>query len=110
MFRCRSKSAILKFFFASVGLKFLVACAGPQPIEEMALARAALDAAKDSGAPTVSPGFWHTAEDDFRKANVAMKNNDNYGAKDLFVECRELAEKAENATRLKKFKSGESFP
>ena len=91
-------------------LLLFTSCAGPRPTEDMVLANTALEAARVVGATSVAPGFWHRAEESYRKGLNLMKGNYNYEAKEAFIEAREYAEKAENSTRLKKFKSGEAFP
>ncbi|MCB0389951.1 MAG: DUF4398 domain-containing protein [Bdellovibrionales bacterium] len=87
-----------------------ISCAGPKPIEEMVLAKVALDAAKESGAVSFAAGYWYRAEENYRKGENAIKSNYNYDAKEFFVQAKIYAEKAENSTRLKKFKSGEGYP
>jgi len=102
---------MLKFTLALI-LVFgggLLGCAGPRPIKELALATSAIKAAKDCGAGTFAPGFTNRAEDEFRKGQKAMQGNYNTDAKDDFDQARVYAEKAENSTRLKKFKSGEGY-
>ena len=88
----------------------LAACAGPKPIEEMVLAKVALDAAREVGAVSTASGYWYQAEENYRKGKRALRDNYNYDAKEFFVQARIYAEKAENSTRLKKFKSGEGYP
>lgn len=90
-------------------LLFVAGCAGPKPIEEYTLARTALQAAKVSGATSAAPGFWHRAEENFRKGQKAFDLNDNILAKEFFERAREYAEKAENAARLQSFRSGGGF-
>lgn len=87
-----------------------LSCAGPKPIEDLVLAQTALKAAKDAGAASEASAYWYQAEENFRKGSVFMRDNYNYDAKEAFVRAKYFAEKAENVTRLKKFKSGESFP
>lgn len=84
-------------------------CAGTPPINEYTYARTALEAAKRAGAPRYAPGFWSRAEESYRRAEKLY--NDRYydEALDEFENARIYAEKAENSTRLKKFKSGEGF-
>ena len=86
-----------------------VGCAGPKPIEEIVLAKAAMQAARQVGAQSVAPGFYHKSEESYRLGSIALKGNYNNEAKRYFVKARRYAEKAENATRLKKFRSGESY-
>jgi len=69
-----------------------------------------MDAARNVGAQSVAPGFYHKAEESYRLGQRALNGNYNNEAKKHFIEARRFAEKAENSTRLKKFKSGEVFP
>lgn len=84
----------------------LVGCAGTPPIEEYSLARTALIAAKQSGAASLAPGFFYKAEENYRQGQLSFKNNDNEEAKEYFKLSKAYSEKAENATRLKKFEGG----
>ena len=82
----------------------------PTPYEEYTLARAAIQAAKDVDSARFSSGLWHRAEESFRSGEKAWKNREFGEAKKLFERATLYAERAENSTRLKKFKSGDSFP
>ena len=73
------------------------------------MARAALAAAKDSGAERLAPGIWYKADENYHLGQKFLKEKDNPSAKSSFLRAIEFAEKAENAARLKKFESGESF-
>lgn len=89
-------------------LGILVACQTvPQPLEDYSLARAALDAARSAQAPRYSPGFWHQAEEAYRKARVHYAERDWKSAKEEFIRSRKAAEKAENSARLIAQKTGE---
>ena len=85
-------------------------CAGPRPVEDLVIAKAALDAAQEAGATSMAPGFWHQAEESYRKGLKSMQGNYNYEARTHFQKAKVFAEKAENSTRLKRFKSGEGYP
>jgi hypothetical protein len=86
----------------------IVGCATtPPPVEEFTLARAALDAARSVEASRFSPGFWHQAEDAFRKAKILYQEREFTGAKEEFLRAKLAAEKAENSTRLIRLKNGE---
>ena len=104
------KRAGMKILSAFFILFSFTSCAGPRPVEEMVLARTALDAAKEAGAISLASGYWYRAEESFRKGKAALSDNYNYEAKEHFVESKVFAEKAENSARLKKFKSGEGYP
>lgn len=88
---------------------FLLGCAVvvPYPLEEFTLARAALTSAKDSGAERLASGYWYKAEENYQKAQKSLKDKDNELARSQFLKAIDFAEKAENASRLKKFESGE---
>lgn len=77
------------------------------PIEEWVLARAAFDAARSVQAAKYSAGFWHQAEESYKKARVLYKEENFDEAKEEFIEARRAAEKAENTARLKRARSGE---
>ncbi|MCB0355674.1 MAG: DUF4398 domain-containing protein [Bdellovibrionales bacterium] len=104
------KWADIKKLSAFFILVLLSACAGPKPAEELVLAKVALEAAKEVGAASAASGYWYRAEENYRKGQEALKSNYNYDAREFFIQAKNYAEKAENSTRLKKFKSGESYP
>ncbi|MBK7960180.1 MAG: DUF4398 domain-containing protein [Bdellovibrionales bacterium] len=79
----------------------------PPPIEEYAIARAAIDAAKSVQAPRHSPGFWHQAEEAYRKGRLLYSDRDWSGARTEFLKSRAAAEKAENSARLIRQKNGD---
>lgn len=100
----------VRLCIVSLSLLFLtVACASPQPIEEFTIAHTALMAARYAEAPRYSAGFWHRAEDHYRRGQKAFKERDYAAAKQHFDQTIIYAERAENATRLQKFQSGEGF-
>lgn len=94
------------FFF----LIFLSACVGNPPVMEYNYANTALESAKRSGAAQYSPGYWHKAETEYRRAQALYKLKEYKSAFASFGRTVKYAEKAENYTRLKKFQSGEGFP
>lgn len=101
------KPAVLCGLFF-IGLSILTSCQTvPAPIEEWTLARSALEAAKAVQAAKYSPGFWHQAEDSYRKARILMKEESFEEAKEEFNIARRAAEKAENSARIKRQQSGE---
>ncbi len=85
----------------------LSACAGPKPIKEYALSQVALRKAKSAGAESLANGWYYKADIAFKKAKKAYEDNDNIVAKDLFVKSRRYSERAENSSRVQKFKSGD---
>lgn len=98
--------------FAS-GLLFLssglVGCVAPLPIEEYTIARAAVNSAKEAGSERLASGLWFRADESFRKGQKALNDKDNESARASFLRAIDAAEKAENASRLKKYESGETF-
>lgn len=79
----------------------------PAPLEEYTLARAAMEAARVSQAPRLSPGHWHNAEESYRKARFFYRERDYKKAREQFIQARIAAEKAENSARLLRQKSGD---
>lgn len=94
-----------------IGLLICILTLGCQtiepPIEEWVLARAAFDAAKSVQAARYSPGYWHQAEESYKRARILYKEESYEEAKAEFLAARKAAEKAENSARLKRFQSGE---
>ena len=91
-------------------LVFLAGCACKPPRKEFTLARTALNAAKQSGARKFASGDWHEAEEAYRRGAKLYKENDYCNAKKVLLTSMAKSERAENATRLKKFQSGEVAP
>jgi hypothetical protein len=95
-------------------LVFLGAMAGcvaaPAPYDEYSLARSAVRAAQEFDSARFATGLWNKAEENYHNGQKAFKEAEFDRAKKYFVAAQQYAEKAENATRLKKFQSGDSFP
>jgi hypothetical protein len=85
-------------------------CASDPPYEEYTLAQAAMRAAQDVDSARFSSGLWNKADDSYRSGQRAFKEAEFASAKSYFKDALQLAERAENATRLKKFQTGDSFP
>lgn len=79
----------------------------PVPLEDYSLARAALEAARSVQAPRHSPGYWHQAEEAYRKGRVYFDDRDYIKAKQQFIRARISAEKAENSARLIRQRTGD---
>ena len=87
---------------------FLTSCqTNPAPMDDYSLARAAMEAARSVQAARHSPGFWHQAEQAYRKARIAYRDREFDTAKEEFIKARAAAEKAENSARLIRQKSGD---
>lgn len=84
--------------------------AAPPPFEDYTMARAAIRAAQDVDSARFAPGLWNKADENYRSGMKSYKDQDFLDAKAFFKKATDLAERAENATRLKKFQSGDSFP
>ena len=82
----------------------------PPPFEDYAIARSAVRAAQEFDSARFATASWNKAEDNYRNGQKAFKDGDFDQAKVFFVTALREAERAENATRLKKFQSGDSFP
>lgn len=78
-----------------------------QPIEEYAFARAAVDAAKAVESSRYSPGYWHQADEAYRKAQILFQEREYSEAKKEFIRARVAAERAENSARLIRLRNGE---
>ncbi|PIS11559.1 MAG: hypothetical protein COT73_03255 [Bdellovibrio sp. CG10_big_fil_rev_8_21_14_0_10_47_8] len=98
---------IRRLVCAGIGLGLLACASTPAPADEYALARAAIDAARVVESARYSPGFWHQAEESYKKAQAFFKNEQFSDAKSEFIKARTAAEKAENSARLLRFRSGE---
>lgn len=89
---------------------FVVSCATtPPPNEEYTLARSAFESAQFVDSSRFAPGLWFQAEELYRKAQILHNEREFADAKKLFNQARMTYEKAENAARLERAKSGEIF-
>ncbi len=79
----------------------------PAPLEDYSLARAALEAARVVQAARHSPGYWHQAEESYRKGRIYFDDRDYQKAKEQFVKARIAAERSENSARLIRQKTGD---
>ncbi|PWU15307.1 MAG: hypothetical protein C5B49_12030 [Bdellovibrio sp.] len=96
-------------WLVTLGLPFVLSgCISiPAPIEEYALARAAMDGAKSVDAARFAPGYYHRALEAYSKAEVLYEQREYQDAKELFNHSRIDFEKAENAAHVQRKKSGE---
>ncbi len=94
---------LIPFLFAG-----LISCQQiPVPDEDYVLTRAAMQAARSVEAAKHSPQFWFQAEESYRRARLHYKNQEWLDAQKEFRRARLAAEKAENAARVIRQKSGE---
>lgn len=95
-------------FFLILLIMTVAGCvSAPPPIEEWALARAALEAAHAVDSAKYAPGHWSQAEDSYRQAKILFYDKEYADAKELFLKVRAAAEMAENAARLIRHKNGD---
>ncbi len=97
----------LLFFVVAFVLSLSGCITAPRPIEEYALARSAIEAAKAVESARHSPGYWSQAEEAFRRARNLYREREFDAAKVEFIKARVAAEKAENSARLIRQKNGE---
>lgn len=98
----------LKYLIGIVVLSMILGCQTvPAPIEDYSLARAALDAARSVQASRHSPGYWHQAEEAYRKGRIYFDDRDFGKAKEQFIRARAAAERAENSARLIRQRTGD---
>lgn len=91
-------------------IAILGACVTTQaPVEEYNLAAGAIEAAKQVEAPKHASGFFHRAQESYRKGQILFKAREYDKARDEFVRARLEAEKSENIARLIRWKNGEVF-
>lgn len=99
-----------RYLWAVFTCVVVAGCAAPPPFEEYTISRTALSAARDVEAGRYASGYWHRAEELYRRGQKQFKDNDYARAKESFQGSLEYSERAENATRLRKFQSGEGSP
>lgn len=86
---------------------FFVGCASQPPKEKYNLAFAAIEAARNVQATKYAPALWFRAEEAYRRAEDYYKKEQFTEAEREFVRAKHFAERAENASRLKRFETGE---
>ena len=94
----------------AVVLTTTAGCVSVLPIDEYAVARAALDAAKESEAPRYAPALWYKAEQAYREGEVLYSDRHFEDALVRFNQARALSEQAENAARVSRFEAGDLAP
>lgn len=98
----------MKIFFLLIFSLLVTSCQTvPEPVDDYALARAALEAAREVQSSRYSPGLWHQAENFYKQGQYHFREKDWSAAKTFFIKSRISAEKAENSSRLIRQKTGE---
>jgi hypothetical protein len=82
----------------------------PPPYLDYTMARTAYHAAQDVDAARFASGLWAKADENFRNGEKSYRENDFGPAQVFFKKAIYFSERAEDATRLKKFETGDSFP
>lgn len=77
------------------------------PLQEYSLAKTAFDAAVSSESAKYAPQLFYRAEKAYKRGEALYKERDYEGAREQFLNCQKLSERAENAARLKQFNSAE---
>lgn len=99
---------MIKIIIFLFGAQLLFGCVtAPPPNDDYIYAKLAIDYAKSVQAVKYSPGFWHQAEEFYRKAKILYAEREYKEAEILFKKARIAAEKAENSARLLKMKNGD---
>ncbi len=99
---------MFRLFFGLIAFSIIAGCQTvPAPIEDYSLARAAVDAARSVQAARHSPGYWHQAEEAYRKGRIYFQDRDYLKAKEQFVRAKIAAERAENSARLIRKRTGD---
>ncbi len=95
------------FFWLLVVLLLACGCATLRPNVELVLAREAFTAAKDAESARYAPGYYHKAEEAYRAGMKHYEDQEYAKAIEEFKNARLNAEKAENAARIQRQRSGE---
>lgn len=81
---------------------FFISCVSPASFEDYAIAHIAIKTAKESNAGSHSTNLYLKALSYYRQGEISFKNKDYGMAKEYFEKSREMAERAELITYLKK--------
>lgn len=93
------------FYLLLIMLSFL-GCVSPPPDEDLALAEAAVFAAKEAKADQLAPEWYQKAEEGLNRARRAKEMKEFDLAKKLLLRARGFAEKAEEISILNAEKGG----
>jgi hypothetical protein len=96
--------------FCVIFCTVLSGCVSAPPYEEYTIARAAYHSAQEVDSGRFAGGLWAKAEENYRYGEKAYRDYEFDSAKIYFRKATYFAERAEDATRMKKFESGDSFP
>ena len=85
----------------------LTGCATERPNVHLVLAREAFTAAKEVESARYAPGYYHKAEESYRRGMNAYQEGKMGEAVKEFKNSKVYAEKAENAARIQRQKQGD---
>lgn len=85
----------------------MASCAGLPPLKDYNLARSALKMAGEHGAEELAPIHYKKALSLYRTGQSLFNDRFYSSAQDKFLESKKGSEKAENISRLKKYKQGD---
>lgn len=91
-------------------LSVAAGCVSKIPVDEYAIARAAMDGARESEAPRYAPALWYKAEQAYREGEIFFRERVYDQAFKRFGQARAWAEQAENAARLTRYEAGDLAP
>lgn len=97
-----------KYFYLLLIMLSFLGCVSPPPDEDLALAEAAVLAAKEAKADQLAPEWYQKAEEGLSRAKRAKEMKEFDLAKKLSQQSRGFAEKAEEISILKAEKGGGS--
>ena len=110
--------APISFRFQQLVKQVLLLCLGvmafacttiPPPLEEYAIARSALEAARMVDAARFAGAQYHKAMDAYLRAEILYRNREYHEARDLFEAARANFERAENTANVQRKKNGETL-
>lgn len=81
----------------------------PPPVEEYAIARSAMEAARSIDAGRFAGNQYHRAMEAYLRAEILYRNREYHEARDLFEASRVDFEKAENIANVQRKKNGETL-
>lgn len=90
---------------------FVVGCqtSSNPPVLEYTMARTAVLAAQKANAEQLAPGYWTRTQQSYQKGQMHYNKKEYRLSSEAFRQTHWYAEKAENAARIKKMKSGDPF-
>lgn len=107
LFRFQQHVKLILVFWSAVNLASCTTI--PAPVEEYAVARAALEAARLVDAARFAGPQFHRGMETYLRAEILFRNREYHEARDLFDDARESFEKSENMANVQRKKNGETL-